>query len=130
MGLSAAAAGFVDRQVAAVAGRVSPQLDRLVLEARVRHDGPRARGADDPYPARPDTRAVDVWTDQVSFDGTVRVTGELDLADALHPRPGPQPRRRAAAAGRLGRVARRPTGHRTRRDVPPPAGADPGGSAG
>ncbi|MEZ5091545.1 hypothetical protein [Nocardioides sp.] len=39
---------------------------------------------ENPHPDVPDTRHVQVHTDQVSFTGTVAVTGELDLADALH----------------------------------------------
>ncbi len=83
--LSRAAAGFVDRQVAAVAGRVSlPQLDHLVLEAKIRVEGLEREDPENPSPEVPDTRHVAVHTDQVPFTGTVAVTGELDLADALH----------------------------------------------
>ncbi|MCA9556578.1 MAG: DUF222 domain-containing protein, partial [Myxococcales bacterium] len=83
--LTQEAAGFVDRQVAAVAGRVSvPQLDALVLEAKIRHEGLEREDPENPHPEMPDTRHVRVHTDQVSFTGTVAVTGELDLADALH----------------------------------------------
>ncbi|MEZ5092466.1 hypothetical protein [Nocardioides sp.] len=39
---------------------------------------------ENPSPEVADTRRVDVHTDQVSFTGTVAVSGELDLADALH----------------------------------------------
>ncbi|MEZ5093799.1 hypothetical protein [Nocardioides sp.] len=39
---------------------------------------------ENPHPEVADTRHVQVHTDQVSFTGTVAVTGELDLADALH----------------------------------------------
>ena len=82
--LSKAAAGFVDRQVAAVAGRVSlPQLDHLVLEAKIRVEGMEREDPENPSPEVPDTRHVAVHTEQVSFTGTVEVHGELDLADAL-----------------------------------------------
>ncbi len=85
MALSQAAAGFVDRQVAAVAGRVSlTQLDHLVLEARIRVEGLEREDPENPSPEVPDTRHVSVHTEQVSFTGTVALTGELDLADALH----------------------------------------------
>ncbi len=83
--LSKAAAGFVDRQVAAVAGRVSlTELDHLVLEAKIRVEGVEREDPENPCPEVPDSRHVAVHTDQVSFTGTVAVTGELDLADALH----------------------------------------------
>jgi hypothetical protein len=79
--LTPQAAGFIDAQVAAVAGRIgSLQLDRLVTEARRRFMGDRT-GADE-Y-SLPDTRRVRIDADQVSFDGTVHLDGELDLADAL-----------------------------------------------
>ncbi len=85
MALSQAAAGFVDRQVAAVAGRVSlTQLEHLVLEARIRVEGVEREDPENPSPDVPDSRHVSVHTEQVSFTGTVEVTGELDLADALH----------------------------------------------
>ncbi len=75
----------MDRQVAAVAGKVSlPQLDRLITEAKVRHEAAERPDPSDPCPAGPEARRVDVRTDLVSFDGTVPVVGELDLADALH----------------------------------------------
>ncbi len=84
MALSQAAAGFVDRQVAAVAGRVSlTQLDHLVLEARIRIEGMEREDPENPSPDVPDSRHVAVHTEQVSFTGTVALTGELDLADAL-----------------------------------------------
>ena len=85
MTLSRAGAGFVDRQVAAVTGRVSvPQLDALILEAKIRCDGVEREDPENPHPDVPDTRHVQVHTDQVSFTGTCAVSGELDLADALH----------------------------------------------
>ncbi len=84
MALSQAAAGFVDRQVAAVAGRVSlTQLEHLVLEAKIRVEGLEREDPENPSPEVPDSRHVAVHTEQVSFTGTVEVTGELDLADAL-----------------------------------------------
>ncbi|HEX2290952.1 MAG TPA: hypothetical protein VHH53_12345 [Pseudonocardiaceae bacterium] len=79
--LSPDAATFVDRHVAPVAHKVPlGQLDRLVEEARVRFNPEealqRARDA-------AETRHFDVLLDQVTFDGTVRVDGDLDLADAI-----------------------------------------------
>ena len=79
--LSAEAAGWVDAQVAAHAHRVGPaQTDRLVEEAIARFmpgyaAERRERAAE--------ARFLDVEHDQVSFAGTSRVIGELDLADAL-----------------------------------------------
>lgn len=81
MGLSAEAAGFVDLHCAAVAGKVGvAQLDRLLTEARRRFHGDLT-GLDEWH--APDRRHVRVEADQVSFDGTVRVDAEVDLADAL-----------------------------------------------
>jgi hypothetical protein len=82
--LSKPATHYVDRQVAAVAGRVSlPALDRLVQEARIRYDAAERPDPTDPCPVGPESRRVRIMTDQVSFDGTVPVAAELDLADAL-----------------------------------------------
>ncbi|HET8561438.1 MAG TPA: DUF222 domain-containing protein [Marmoricola sp.] len=79
--LSAEGAEFVDRQVAAFAHRVgAAQLQRLVDEAVARFmpDTARERQRD-----AADGRHFDIDHDQVSFNGTSRVHGELDLADAL-----------------------------------------------
>lgn len=79
--LSPQAAAFVDRHVAPVAHQISvPALDRLVEEARVRFDPEEAL---DRRRRAAEHRRFDVETQQVSFDGTVRVEGTLDLADAL-----------------------------------------------
>ena len=120
MALSQEAAGFVDRQVAAVAGRVSvPQLEHLVLEAKIRVEGMEREDPENPSPEVPDTRHVAVHTDQVSFTGTVALTGELDLADALQ-------LDQALAAGaeqlKLGGVVGRPPRDRPGADVTPPVG--------
>ncbi len=75
----------MDRQVVAVAGKISlPQLDRLITEAKVRHEAAERPDPSDPCPTGPDRRHLRVHTGDVSFDGTVPVSGELDLADALH----------------------------------------------
>jgi hypothetical protein len=80
-GLSVEAAGFVDVQVAGFAHRVGPaQLERLVAEATLRYLPETAR-ADAQRAA--DGRHVRFHHDQVSFNGTTFVEGELDLADAL-----------------------------------------------
>lgn len=74
-------AAYVDRHVHAVAHKVGPtQLDRLVDEARVRHD-PEA--AEELRRARAGSRHLEIGLDQVRADGTVAVEGVLDLADAL-----------------------------------------------
>ena len=79
--LTSEAARYVDTHVAAVAGRVSwTQLERLVQEARRRFMGDQT-GVDE-Y-SLPDTRHVNLHTDQISFDGTVHLDAEVDLADAL-----------------------------------------------
>ena len=79
--LSPTAAGFVDVQVAGFAHRIRPSgVDRLVEEAIVRfmpEEARRRREAD------ADGRHVHVHTGRVSFEGTVWVQAEVDLADAL-----------------------------------------------
>ena len=78
---SPAAAGFVDDQVAAFAHRIRPSgVDRLVEEAIVRFMPAEARRRRE---AAADGRHAHVHTDQVSFEGTVWVEAEVDLADAL-----------------------------------------------
>ena len=79
--LSPAAAGFVDDQVAGFAHRIRPSgVDRLVEEAIVRFMPDEARRRRE---AAADGRHAHVHTDQVSFEGTVWVEAEVDLADAL-----------------------------------------------
>ena len=79
--LPQAGAGFVDQHVHEVAHKVGPsQLDRLVEEARVRHDPERA---EELRQERSASRHLDVAVDEVRSDGTVAVDGLLDLADAL-----------------------------------------------
>ena len=79
--LTLAAAGFVDAQVAGFAHRIRPSgVDRLVEEAIVRFMPEEARRRRD---AAEDGRHVHVHTGQVSFEGTVWVQAEVDLADAL-----------------------------------------------
>ncbi|CAM3753652.1 HNH endonuclease signature motif containing protein [Nocardioides zeicaulis] len=92
--LTVEAAGWIDSQVAAVAGKVSTaQLDRLVAEAIKRYDlsvEPRpdfAAGEDhedfeaDQY-LNHDRRHVTFDTRHVHYDGLMRMEAELDLADA------------------------------------------------
>ena len=79
--LSPAAAGFVDDQVAGFAHRIRPTgVDRLVEEAIVRFMPEEARRRRE---AAADGRHAHVHTHQVSFEGTVWVEAEVDLADAL-----------------------------------------------
>jgi len=81
--LNAAAAEFVDDQVAAVAGKIGPvQLERLIAEAQCRHMPQIAQWPDDPR-SMPDQRGVWIDSDQVSMDGVVEMRGSLDLGDAL-----------------------------------------------
>jgi hypothetical protein len=84
--LTREAAGFVDAQVAAVAGRVgSTQLDRLVAETIRRYDLATADPASDPEDGylHVDPRHVTVDTDDVHYAGTLRIEAEVDIADAL-----------------------------------------------
>jgi hypothetical protein len=84
--LTREAAGFVDAQVAAVAGRVgSAQLDRLVAETIKRYDLAVADPTRDPEDGylHVDPRHVTVDTDDVHYAGTLRIEAEVDIADAL-----------------------------------------------
>ena len=74
-------AAFVDRHVAPIAGKLSfAQLERTVEEARTRFD-PDA--AEQRRRDAAESRHFDIHTDQVSYDGTIHLDAELDLADAL-----------------------------------------------
>ena len=81
IGLSVQAAGFVDDNVSPYAHRIRPaEVDRLVADAIGRFmpaeaERQRRQAADGRYFAIEHT--------QVSFAGTSRIHGELDLADAL-----------------------------------------------
>jgi hypothetical protein len=79
--LSPEAAAHVDAQVAAFASRISiAALERLIDEAVARFMPDRAAE----IAARAaDGRHVTVRHDQVSFAGTSRIEGELDLRDAI-----------------------------------------------
>jgi hypothetical protein len=84
--LTAEAAGFVDAQVAAVAGRLGQaQLDRLVAETIKRYDLATADPTKDPEDGwqHVDPRHVTVNTDDVHYAGTLHLQADLDLADAL-----------------------------------------------
>ncbi|WP_210443425.1 HNH endonuclease signature motif containing protein [Nocardioides sp. SYSU D00065] len=84
--LTREAAGWVDSQVAAVAGRVRPaQLDRLAAETIKRYDLALPDPAADPEDGylAVDPRHVTIDTQDVHYAGTMRLEAELDLADAL-----------------------------------------------
>jgi hypothetical protein len=84
--LTREAAGFVDAQVAAVAGKIgSAQLDRLVAESIKRYDLAVADPAADPEDGylHVDPRHVTIDTDDVHYAGTLRIEAEVDIADAL-----------------------------------------------
>jgi hypothetical protein len=79
--LSVEAAEYVDRMLAPFAHRTGPaQTQRLVETAIARFMPQFARERRD---RAADQRHFDIEADQVSFAGTARVHGELDLADAL-----------------------------------------------
>jgi hypothetical protein len=84
--LTREAAGFVDSQVAAVAGRVgSAQLDRLVAEAIKRYDLATSDPTADPEDGylSVDPRHVTVHDQDVHYAGTMRIEAEVDIADAV-----------------------------------------------
>ncbi|WP_210443200.1 HNH endonuclease signature motif containing protein [Nocardioides sp. SYSU D00065] len=84
--LTREAAGWVDSQVAAVAGRIGPaQLDRLVVETIKRYDLAAPDPAADPEDGwqHVDPRHVTIDTQDVHYAGTMRLEAEIDLADAL-----------------------------------------------
>jgi hypothetical protein len=84
--LTPEAAGFVDSQVAAVAGRIgSAQLDRLVAETIKRYDLATADPTADPEDGwqHVDPRHVTVNDQDVHYAGTMRIEADVDIADAL-----------------------------------------------
>ncbi|MCW2847663.1 MAG: endonuclease [Marmoricola sp.] len=79
--LSPEAAAYVDTQVAPFTHKIGlAQLDRLVQEAIDRFMPDLAQ---EKAEKAADGRHVKFHHDQVSFNGTTRIEGELDLADAL-----------------------------------------------
>ncbi len=81
LSLSPDAASFVDRHVSHVAHKIGPvQLERLVDEAIATH---MPDLAEERRLAKAESRYFTVEAQQVSYDGTAAVHGELDLADAL-----------------------------------------------
>ncbi|MCP3421298.1 HNH endonuclease signature motif containing protein [Nocardioides pinisoli] len=84
--LTREAVGFVDAQVAAVAGKVGPaQLDRLVAEAIKRFDLAEPDPTADPEDGwlHVDPRHASIDTQDVHYAGTMRMEAELGIADAL-----------------------------------------------
>ena len=80
--LTGEAAGFVDKHVAAVAGKVGPaQLERLILEARGRYMPLTLEDQSEDFV--PDRRHVTIFDEQVSADGTVAMAAVVDYGDAL-----------------------------------------------
>ncbi|QBX57126.1 HNH endonuclease [Nocardioides seonyuensis] len=80
--LTLEAAGWIDAQVAAVAGKVgAAQLDRLVTEAIARFQLDTTDPDDERSPG--ETRHVTIEKDIVSRCGTISVNASLDLIDAL-----------------------------------------------
>ena len=110
MTLPVEGARFVDDRVAAFAHTVGPAtVDRLVEEALVRFDPDTARERAE---AAAENRHVTVRTDQVDSRGTVYLSGELDLADALDlDRALDDGARRLAALGALRTPPRSPLDH-------------------
>ena len=81
MCLPPAGAEFVDRQLAAVVGRIGwAAIGRLVDHARAMFD---PEGAEKQRREAADGRRFDVRTRDATPEGTVLVEGTLDLADAL-----------------------------------------------
>ena len=84
--LTPEAAGWVDGQVAAVAGKIGPaQLDRLIAETLKRFELSASDPTADPEDGwqHVDPRHVTIDTDDVHYAGTLHVEADLDLADAL-----------------------------------------------
>ena len=79
--LSLDGAAYVDRQLAAAAGKVGlVTLARLVDEAQALFDPDAAEKA---RLAAAESRRFNVHTEGANHDGTIHVEGDLDLADAL-----------------------------------------------
>ena len=126
--LTREAAGFVDAQVAAVAGRVgAAQLDRLVAEAIRRYDLAAVDPAADPEDGylHVDPRHATIHDDDVHFAGTMRMEAELDIADALDVDRALAHGAATAEGARLERAAGRPTREGPRRPGSHPDRARP-----
>ena len=81
IGLSSEGAGYVDQQLAAFAHKSGPVVvDRLVAEAIARFEPNRAQ---EEAEQAAEQRHFTIHHDHVSYAGTSRIEGVLDLADAL-----------------------------------------------
>ena len=81
LGLSPAAAVYVDQHVAGVAHKIGPaQLARVIEEAKARFDPEQTEKE---RLTAAEHRHFDLIIDQVSTAGTVHLDADLDLADAL-----------------------------------------------
>ncbi len=119
LGLSMEAAGFVDAQVAGFAHKIGlAALDRLVAEAIARYMPDLAVQNAEQAAER---RHFTIHHQQVSFDGTSRIEGELDLADALDLDAALTRGAETLKAGRVHRLAGRTPLDRRRRARPTPA---------
>jgi len=108
------AAGFVDRQVAAVTGKIGPrQLDRLIEETITRY---QPDDAEQRAQARSDARCFTIThhTGDDELSGQSSVSGVLDLARRPGPRRRDHPRCPAARRTRVHRHPRRPPRPRRR----------------
>ena len=84
--LTPEAAGWVDTQIAAVAGKIGPaQLERLIAEAIKRFHLSAPDPAVDPEDGwrHVDPRHATLDKDDVHFAGTLHFEADLDIADAL-----------------------------------------------
>ena len=82
--LTPEAAGWVDAQVAAVAGKVgAAQLERLVAEAIKRYELSEDKPFDPDDWQQVDPRHVTIDRDDVHFAGTLHLEADLDLADGI-----------------------------------------------
>ena len=119
LGLTREAAAFVDAQVAPFAHRIGiAALERLVAEAIARFMPDRA--AEDAAKAA-DGRHFTIEHQQVSFNGTSQITGELDLADALDLDAAVAQGAETLQGARVDRVPRRTPLPGRRPDRPQPA---------
>jgi hypothetical protein len=81
IGLSAEAAGYVDRQVAPYAHRMGPAATERLVDQAIGLFMPQL--AEEIAEHAADGRHLTIDHRSVSFAGTSRISGELDLADAL-----------------------------------------------
>ena len=119
--LTVEAAGWVDVQVAAVAGKVGPaQLDRLVAEAIKRYDLMLPDPAADPEDGylAVDPRHATLHDRGRALRRDHAARGRARPRRRPRPGPGAGPRRRHPQGPRVGTVPRRPSCRRARRPRP------------